>query len=121
MSALNSFIQITDSLVDFESDFKILDRKSHTKFTLEIHMEEIKSIWTKVKEAYSLALDSEETQFEDKLEEDTKKSSKSKMPETKSVKAKYRYSYQVYTRCLGKIGELLENVSKQAQNNSNSN
>ena len=121
MTAINSFIQVTDSLVDFESDFKTLDRKSHTKFTLEIHMEEIKSIWSKIKEAYSLALDSEETPIENKSEEDSKKPSKSKLPEVPSIKAKYRYSYQIYTRCLGKISEMLENLSKQSKNISSDN
>ena len=43
--AINTFIQLTDSLVEFESDFKTLDKKSHNKFTLQIHIEEIKSIW----------------------------------------------------------------------------
>ena len=85
-------------------------------------MDKIKSIWFKIKEAYSLAVGSEETPLEDKSEEDTKKSSKSKLvPEVSSVKTKYRYSYQVYTRCLEKISEMLENLSKPSKNSSSDN
>ena len=58
MASLNNFIKSTDGLVEFEEIFNQIDEKSHSQHTLVVYLDEIKSIWSEVKNNYAVALDS---------------------------------------------------------------
>ncbi|XP_036343304.1 type-2 histone deacetylase 1-like, partial [Rhagoletis pomonella] len=89
-SAMDKFIRLADAVTEFEADYNDTAQTDHTKYTLAIQQEELKTLWKKAKAAY------EELVNSDTL--DAKAVS--------AVKPKYKSSYAVYLRCMSNMADL---------------
>ncbi|XP_036336127.1 uncharacterized protein LOC118746379 [Rhagoletis pomonella] len=87
---MDKFIRLADAVTEFEADYNDTAQTDHTKYTLAIQQEELKTLWKKAKAAY------EELVNSDTL--DAKAVS--------AVKPKYKSSYAVYLRCMSNMADL---------------
>ncbi|XP_075151218.1 uncharacterized protein LOC142225329 [Haematobia irritans] len=112
MSALDRFIRANNKLVMFEQELTDAVISDSTIFSLEVHREELKSIWSTIKGLYDKCidqLDSEEKDRgqskEDKSAEDNEADSDSDdgNPDLDSINARLHSSYEIYVRIVSKL------------------
>lgn len=102
MSALTNFIQISDALVEFNADYCTEGLCHSSVHSLEVHKEELKEIWQRLKLMY-----------ESSLKELASSSDDDSASEVETVKCKYQSTYRTYVDCISKLSEGIE--TKRAQ------
>lgn len=127
--SLDIFIRLADSLVEFEFDLNLNLIPIDSVHSLEIHREEIKLIWAKIKDAYEkyiqvfqaakTAEQSERGSMSDSELKPEKESKKIKKvvkkkgeSEMETVKAKYKATYSTYCKCLAFLGDMQDKLSQ---------
>ena len=104
MGDIKDFDQRIEMLTDFEADFVSSLDKLHSKQSLLIHQEELKSMWPGIKKAYSKCLNLDLKEFKD-----------SSGTSVDQIKCKYRVVYQLYVDCLSSINDRLVMMSSKAE------
>lgn len=99
--ALERFIRIADSLVEFEAAFNDNQLPVTSVFSIETHKDELKSIWTKLKATYEVCLSTIVRSDNDEDADDGDVAG-----EIETIKEKYKSSYITYCRCISKLSEL---------------
>ncbi|XP_075150572.1 uncharacterized protein LOC142224672 [Haematobia irritans] len=102
--ALEKFIRISDSLVEFEAALNDNVLPTTSVCLLETHRDEVKSIWERLKQIYEKCLSDHST----KVDKDTEESHNK---ELESIKERYMNSYSTYCRCISKLTELSQNLN----------
>lgn len=97
--SLDRFIRVTDSLVEFEAAFNDNQLPISSVFSIETHRDELKAIWTQLKEAY-------ETCLADIMNTEEKEAANEDANELETIKEKYKRSYITYCRCISRLNEL---------------
>ncbi|XP_059221697.1 uncharacterized protein LOC131996228 [Stomoxys calcitrans] len=105
--SLEKFIRQSDHLVVFEASLNDKDFPMSSVFSLEVHQEELASIWGKLKESYERCLADIEGELsgDDGAEERV---------EITTVTHKYSSAYVTYCRCNTRIRELIQELSASA-------
>ncbi|XP_075157602.1 uncharacterized protein LOC142230865 [Haematobia irritans] len=115
MSALDRFIRANDKLVKFEQEFTDSVISESTIFSLEIHREELKSMWSTIKNLYDNCIDYFDK--EGKIRDNAKKGDGKSLvcdeenPLLDSVNAKFHSSYDTYVRIVSRISSIIHERS----------
>ncbi|XP_075157897.1 uncharacterized protein LOC142231164 [Haematobia irritans] len=113
--SLDRFIRVADNLVVFEASLNGKDFPMSSVHSLEVHKEELTSIWERLKYAYELCLaDIEEEKQANEGEDNAKGDSKDdsgECSERDTVRHKYTSAYVTYCRCNTRLRELIDELS----------
>ncbi|XP_075157839.1 uncharacterized protein LOC142231104 [Haematobia irritans] len=118
MSALEKFIRANDKLVKFEQELTDAVISDSTIYSLEVHREELKSMWSTIKGLYDKCIDhfDKEEKKEDKAKGKGDKSLDTDSEEGNSlqdsVNARFHSSYDTYVRVVSKISSDIHNRSE---------
>ncbi|XP_075156162.1 uncharacterized protein LOC142229484 [Haematobia irritans] len=118
MSALEKFIRANDKLVKFEQELTDAVISDSTIYSLEVHREELKSMWSTIKGLYDKCIDhfDKEEKKEDKAKGKGDKSLDTDSEEGNSlqdsVNARFHSSYDTYVRVVSKISSDILNRSE---------
>ncbi|XP_075151122.1 uncharacterized protein LOC142225231 [Haematobia irritans] len=95
---LRRFNKFAEMFLNFEKEYNDLSEGSHTMFTIDLHKEEFKGLWTKVKDAYEkLTLDHDLSEEEEKGSSDL-----------------FRQCRQAYITCAAQMGALSQTFTNQS-------
>lgn len=113
MSALERFIRANVKLVRFEQVLNDSTISDSSVFALEVHRDELKTIWATIKSLYEKCieeLDDEAKESADKAIEDKDSGDKDSSSDSddgkldlNSVNARYQASYETYVKIVSKI------------------
>ncbi|XP_075150561.1 uncharacterized protein LOC142224663 [Haematobia irritans] len=122
--SLDRFIRIADNLVVFEANLN--DRSQcipmASVHSIEVHKEELTSIWEKLKYSYELCVadienEARGTGEDEKSTGDKGKDDEDEGSELEMVRNKYTSSYITYCRCSTRLRELLHELSNPTSGN----
>lgn len=108
--SLDRFIRVSDSLFEFEASLTDKQTPMSSIHSIEIHKEELKTIWGKLKLSYERCLSDLENES-DKGEKDEKAKDKEESITVETVKSKYKSAYISYCRCGTRLGEFAQELS----------
>ncbi|XP_059221613.1 uncharacterized protein LOC131996176 [Stomoxys calcitrans] len=101
MTALSSFIQISDALIEFNAEICGESLANSSVHSLEVHKEELRAIWSRVKPCYEASL----KELLDSPDDNTRL-------DVETLKSRYQSTYQTYVNSIARISEYIE--SKRA-------
>lgn len=107
--SLDKFIRLADNLVVFEASLNDKDFPMTSVHSLEVHKEELTSIWERLRYSYEQCLSdmaSEEQEDDEGKTDDL---------ELGTVRHKYTSAYVTYCRCNTRLRELIEELSAPIQ------
>lgn len=105
--SLDRFIRTADNLVEFEASLNEKNIPMTSIHSIEIHREELKSLWEKIKTSYETCLtDIESEEHGGDIDEGDNISG-----EISTVKSKYWSAYGTYCRCGAKLRECEQQLS----------
>ncbi|XP_037823862.1 uncharacterized protein LOC119612203 [Lucilia sericata] len=107
--SLDHFIRLADSIVEFEADYNENRYPINSLHALEIHRQEIKSTWVRLKAAYEKFL------FDKDNEDDT---DPGESDDIEAFKDKYKSTYVTYCNILIKLSELTDALRDQSREKS---
>lgn len=104
--SLDSFIRFSDKIVEFDWDISDNILPVSSTYSVNIHIDEIKSTWERVKSEYEnyireKASESNQTDDSDADEEAS---------ELENNRAKYKTTYITYCRCLSLLSRILDDL-----------
>ncbi|XP_075150778.1 uncharacterized protein LOC142224886 [Haematobia irritans] len=102
------------SLVEFESALNGNELPVTTLCLIETHRDEVKSIWTRLKQVFEQYLADLSNEEEEDDETDRTEKDPNKISDIDVVKAKYKNSYSSYCRCITKLSDLGEGLSARS-------
>ncbi|XP_059225803.1 uncharacterized protein LOC131997935 [Stomoxys calcitrans] len=110
MSSLERFIRANDKLVNFEQGLTEANISESSIFALEIHRDELKSIWATVKSLYDKCIDHFDSQSKkpsgeanDDGNNSPESDSDSEGSDLDSINARFHASYETYVRIVSKL------------------
>ncbi|XP_059222522.1 uncharacterized protein LOC131996725 [Stomoxys calcitrans] len=106
MSTLDRFIRANIKLVHFEQELTDASIENSSVFALEVHREELRSIWGSVKSLYEKCVDEVDQKAKKKGKDGTDPLSSSDVSDEthmESINARYHASYETYVKIVSKI------------------
>lgn len=97
MTALTNFILISDALIEFNAEVCGESLSTSSIHSLEVHREELRGIWQRVRPIYESSLKELLASSDDNTKNDLE-----------TLKARYQSTYQTYVSSVTKIGEQIE-------------
>ncbi|XP_023293941.2 uncharacterized protein LOC111677110 [Lucilia cuprina] len=109
MSYLQQYIRATDGLVRFDAELDESNISASSIYSLEVHRDEMKSIWEGVKNIYQKCLE------ELNKRKSTEDPSKSPTADEETISSRHQTAYTTYVRFISRINSRIQevNVSRQ--------
>lgn len=99
MSSLQQFIRSTDGLIQFDAEFDDRYMVDASQFSIEVHRDEMKSIWEKVKSVYEKCL-------AELYEKHDASDDQSNVQET--ITSRYQTAYATYVRFISRLNSHIQ-------------
>ncbi|XP_059221530.1 uncharacterized protein LOC131998438 [Stomoxys calcitrans] len=96
MTSLSNFILISDALIEFNADICGETLSSSTVHSLEVHKEELRNLWLRVRPVYESSMS------------EVSRSDENAKVDIETLKARYQTAYQTYVSSISRICEQIE-------------
>lgn len=110
MANLQQFIISTDGLIQFDAELDDAKISGYSVHSLEVHRDEMKSIWTSIKSVYGKCAE------ELNRKKESSKDSDSASADHETLSSRYQSAYSTYVRSMARLSTRIQELSTPISN-----